>query len=400
MGVHGGYYKSGNGVQEFNRQSLVFAAAVAARQPDRTLIVSPYNALTCLAMAAKGAVGPTRDEMARLLFGVPSVDLDRRITDFAALHRGILGAMNGGGVTLKTANAVWANSDSCVLRPDYAADVMRIFNAAVQGLPFSDGATPGIMNEWGRAHTDGLIPSFIDRLAPDDMVVLASAFYFKGDWAAPFNPALTTDKTFLQDSGAALTLPMMGRSYESSDGMRYMKGPDYQAVSLVYGNPHIPPARLVLIRPDNPQQGALDWLTRQAAGGSDPAWLSLTAYQGASGFVELPRIDIAQSLELNGPLQDMGVRCAFQPLAGFSRIAEAQDLSLGEVRQKAVFRTDEKGSEAAFITSGTLRSLCMPVSIHVAFNRSFAVALQDMASGTLLFTGAVDNPGTARAPQP
>lgn len=403
-------------VQNVIKLTLAFTAAVGKDQKDKAdnLVVSPYNAMAALSMVSKGAEGQTRDELAKTLFGTDGKGLEAAVSDYAALNEKILTA-NKGQVELTTANGVWTNNDIVALKEDFAADLRKEFGAEISGESFGP-ATVDKVNNWASKNTNGLINKVLDQLSPDDAAVLASALYFKGQWTHKFDKALTEEKDFTPDGKAAAQTPTMHQDYGRKDGLTLVQGADYQAVALTYGEEKraegkSPTMRIVLLRPTDDKVSARDWLAGQA-NGKVPQWLDPAAFEKATGSVELPRLDIKQTHDLIPSLKDMGIAKAFQagstrkPGADFSAMFKkgGKEIFISKVSHDVVFKTDEQGSEAAAVTVvGMMRSASMPAPmphIDLQLDRSFVFALQDVATGAVLFIGAVNKPNNDMANGP
>ena len=264
-------------VKNVIKLSLAFAKAAANNQSDKedNLVLSPYNATMALSMVAKAAGGETRAEMAQTLFGTTPENLDAEIAKLMALNTEVLEA-NKDQVTLKTANAVWANSEQVELDAGYTGALKREFDADVTAQPFSDPATVEAINEWASDNTNKLINSIIEELGPDDLAVLASALYFKGDWTNKFDKEETKDQTFTADQAKHALTKMMSQTFDEEGALRYQEGADYDAFSLTYGKEDRdaglqPTMRLVLVRPTDNNVTATEWLAKQA-NGKLPAW--------------------------------------------------------------------------------------------------------------------------------
>lgn len=413
--VYGRYFTPE--VRNVIRLTLDFAKAVGARQddPNDNLVVSPYNHLRFLSMVAKGAAGQTREEMARVLFNVDAKDLDSEIEKLITLNRSILDA-NKDQVTIKTATGLWANSDAVTLNKTFTADLEQLFETKVTSDSFS--ANPALVkeiNQWAsdstkekREDEHGLITQIVEKLDPDMAAVLASALYFKAPWTKKFNETLTKPKTFTTDDGTASLTPTMRQRYEEGDVM-YQEGSDYEAVALTYGKDDYnegkyPTMRIVLVRPRDENQSARDWMASQADG-TVPAWLDPYAYESARGTVELPRMDMQQKHALKPAFADAGLKNAMSPAADYSGMREPGHgkLELSAITEDIVFKTDENGSEAASIVTGIISITSVrlpPRPIHVEFNRSFVLAVQDMETGAVLFAGAVNKPNKDMTPAP
>ena len=187
-------------VQNILKLTLKFTNAVGARQDDKNenLVVSPYNALMCLAMVAKGTAGNTREEMAQTLFGVSAAELDKAAADLITLNQNILDRSND-SVTLKTANGIWVNSDAGKLEGQFADDMEQNFSAAIKEDSFANPAVVKEINQWASDNTNKLITDIIDEVGPDQFAIIASALYFKGDWTSKFDKALTEDRRFTME---------------------------------------------------------------------------------------------------------------------------------------------------------------------------------------------------------
>jgi len=398
-------------VQNVIRLTLAFAEAVGRHQQDKSdnLVLSPYNAMAAISMAAKGADGKTRDELAQALYGADGKALDVAATDYATLNKDILQA-NKGQVELTTANGIWLNRDIVTLRDDFADDMKATFDAEISAEDFADKKTVDKINKWAGDNTKGLIPKVLDQLKEDDAAVLASALYFKGQWTHKFDKTLTEKKDYVQDGGAVKQTPTMRKDFVRRDELTFNVGDDYEAVALTYGEKNSeegkqPTMRIVLVRPTDENVSARDWLASQA-GGKIPAWLDDAAFRAAVGSVELPRLDIKQNFDLIPAMKDLGVKEAFNKRgADFTKMAQqdGEKLFIGKISHDTVFKTDEEGSEAAAVTVvGMVRATSIqmpPPRMDIKLDRSFVFALQDVETGAVLFIGAVNKPNADMQPQ-
>jgi Serine protease inhibitor len=87
---------------------------------------------------------------------------------------------------------------------------------------------------------------------------------------------------------------------------------------------------------------------------------------------------------------------AFDPgRADFSGMSErhAKDLFIGTVKHKTFVRVDEKGTEAAAVTSVGMRLTSLPlVERQLVFDRPFVYGIMDLKAGIPLFVGIMENP--------
>jgi serpin B len=395
-------------VQNTIKLTMSFAKAVSGNEKDQSanIVVSPYNALACLSMVAKGADGQTKTEFAKTLFNTDAANLDAEVSKLMALNNEVLDA-NKDQVVLKTANGVWTNNQSIELNPDYAAALEKEFGATISGETFSQ-ATVDKINAWADKNTEGLITKVIEELGPDNAAVLASSLYFKGEWTHKFDKALTVEKSFTDNSGIPdqLTATMRKEVTEEGD-LRYLNGKDFEAVAMTYGKENIdyndysktvrPTMRMVMVRPKDPAVNVRNWLAQQDAA-KIPLWLEPQAFENAVGKLELPRLDMDNKYDLIPSLKDMGLKAVFDGgKADLSKMGNGKggNLYLSQATHDTVLKTNEEGSEAAAVTTAVVSLECAfapPKEIDVKFDRSFAVALQDIKTGTVLFLSAVNQP--------
>jgi serpin B len=85
---------------------------------------------------------------------------------------------------------------------------------------------------------------------------------------------------------------------------------------------------------------------------------------------------------------------AFEPgLADFGPMASnplGPNLHIKRVKQKTFLKVDEKGTEAAAVTSVEMSVTCAcPSGFQVRADRPFLLAIRERLSGTVLFAGLI-----------
>jgi serpin B len=110
--------------------------------------------------------------------------------------------------------------------------------------------------------------------------------------------------------------------------------------------------------------------------------------------VKLPKFKVEYGVKrLNNALEKLGMEIAFRPFeANFSGIASTapENLYISYVDHKAVVEVNEKGTEAAAVTSIGVGVTSVPPSFVV--NRPFFFEIRDDRSGSILFMGEILNP--------
>jgi serpin B len=121
---------------------------------------------------------------------------------------------------------------------------------------------------------------------------------------------------------------------------------------------------------------------------------ALDAAAPERGELILPKFKLESGSSLKASLEALGMKDAFtSERADFRDLSSGSNLFLSDVAQKAYVAVDEKGTEAAAVTSvviGITAMLPQP-SFQMKVDRPFLFAIRDKSSGALLFLGAVQN---------
>ena len=345
------------------------------------VFVSPLSAQMALAMAAYGARGTTQRAMLDAM-GLGGLGADPAAREAGALIDRLTAS---GCATVEIANGLWARR-GLDLDPGYLKTVQSTFKGAARPL---DTGSAKMINDWVSHATHGKISSIVDSVPRDVLIYLINAIYFRGDWQAPFDAALTRQAPFHRAGAADVTVPLMVRS----GIFTYGEGSDYQALALPYRGDTV---RMVVILPSAPlvPSGFAQYLEptrfQQVVAGLQP---------GLSGELQLPRFSLDFKASLLEPLSALGMGPALQAGADFLGIAPScgNHCFISDVTQKSRLEVDEKGTTAAAATRVAIAvSGRVGASFKVVVDRPFLTAIQDTATGTLLFVGVIGDPTTGR----
>jgi serine protease inhibitor len=294
---------------------------IAAGQPGKNIFISPFSAACALQMVANGAAGQTKSEMESVLKTAGWADRDLK-DSYRDLSRSLTAPR---GATLEIANSIWYQ-DGIRLKPGFIADNKSYFKAGLAPVDFESPKSADIINGWARKNTRGKIDGVVSfPFPPLTTLVLADAIYFKGKWVTPFKKEATQPREFHLPDGRFEKTPMMQRD----DKFNYQEKAEFQAVQLPY-NGHL---RMEVFLPktnSSPQKLV------EAFRGKD-AWQKSVenGFREREGFLVLPKFKIAYEVELNAPLEALGMKQAFvQGVANFSAMAN-EPLFVGEVKQKS-----------------------------------------------------------------
>ena len=316
----------------------------------------------------EGGIQAVNDYCKKLIYGLPKVDKD---------------------VTLNIANAIFVNKDY-TLKSQFQKDMQYYYDAKAEALDFKSSKTLDHINGWCKEKTNGMIPTILDKVSPEMVSYLLNAIYFKADWTKKFDQKDTRTETFTTESGQT-KLPLMHQDVL----INYLKNDTYAAVEIPYGNGFW--SMTVML----PEEGKTteDIISLLAQRG-----LYTKTYTGGEGMMftphevdlKLPRFETNSDTDdiqggLKGLLETMGIRLAFDE--NFAQIPNMckSSVYINMMRQKAVIKVNEEGSEAAAVTvAGMANCTSCPIEYPKATfhaNRPFVYVISELSSGVILFVG-------------
>ena len=366
-------------VTEGNTFSMQFLDKVNAAS-DKDYILSPLSMQFLLGMVLEGARGETADEIAAVL-GYQDADA-AAINEYC---RSMLGQLPGLDKKTKIllADAIYVD-DGFDLLDSYKKTVRDYYRAEVSNLDFSDSqGSADIINRWCADHTENLITKILDETSQDMLCYLLNALYFKSAWAKKFNASLTADRKFAREDGTTAKVPMM----QDYGNYRYAEGTTFEAVRLPYGNGAF--AMNVLL----PKAGKK--VADVTAELKETDWMAFNAKMSLSEVdLWLPKFQTKFGIKLNDVLTDMGMPAAFNPKKADFTAMSPDALCLSFVRQDAVIKVDEEGTEAAAVSSaGIIKNTSVGPSSFVIFHADhpFIYLITEASSGAVLFAGRYGN---------
>lgn len=339
--------------------------------------VSPVSLQFLLSVILNGAQDGTADEIARTL-GFEASQLD----DLNAFSRAMLDQLPqlDPATKLTIGNAVFVNQ-IYPIEKKYKGLVEKFYDAEVRNLDFkNEKASLGAINGWCNKETNGLIPSVLDSVDPEMFAYLLNALYFKGEWTWPFHERWTEERPFRLESGQEKQVKMMMKERKFA----YSENDLCQQVCLPYGNCSF--SMYVLL----PKEGHT--VAEVLASLDGEAWKEMRRHMYADEKVDLwlPRFETRYHVKLNDILKEMGMPRSFKPGADFKAMSRNADF-LDFVMQDAVIKVDEKGSEAAAVTTaGMMGATAIPEPpkiIEFHCDHPFLYLIAEAATGSILFAG-------------
>ncbi|MDP3275581.1 MAG: serpin family protein [Deltaproteobacteria bacterium] len=307
-----------------------------------------------------------------------------------ALQRALEGSAQRPGFALASAARVWPGRSFAVL-PAYQRDALRYFGAEVVTLDFARDpeAQRRTINGWVSEQTCTRIPELLQAgaISASTPLVLTSAVYFLGRWAAVFDRNETRDAPFFLGDGSAKQVPMMHGPLTG----RFVQDGNARLFELAYEGDELvldlvipaPGARLSEVLPRLSAQTLARW-TESAT----PTHL----------HVALPRVTLREPSRLRASLTALGAPSLFAG-ADLRRLTAGTGPSIDEVIHEVYLDLNESGTEAAAATALTgYGSGAVPPSF--VLNQPFVFALRHRPTGVVLFVGRVVDPAPERPAAP
>lgn len=336
---------------------------------DKNCILSPYSVLTAMAMSANGAEGNTLAQM-EAAFGMSIDDLNRWLSS----------ACEQSGAELISANSIWfRQEEGFEPSPEFVQTNEDAFDARIASAPF-DSQTLEEINRWVSERTDGRIPSILDSLSNEALMVLVNALTFDAAWQTPYTEDALFDGQFTAADGTVQEVTMMrGKErFFLDDGkatgfVKNYEGERYSYVALL------------------PNEGVS--MEEYVASMTGEKLLALIDHASEETVnTVMPAYQAETFADMSDTLQAMGITEAFSPNADFSGIDDVP-MCIGQVLHKTCLKVHAKGTEAAAATAVTMEKTAMinRESKEVILNRPYVMAIVDRETNAIVFLGVVNS---------
>lgn len=374
-----------DGETEISVSDLTFADKLNAQMPaDKNYMFSPLSVKMALALAANGAEGDTKNEILNTL-GVKNLD------EFNTLSKDLIKRYSQTDIlSLNIANSIWINKDKTTqnFSKNFKNIVTEYYNADVKTVDNKNAVSE--INSWVKDKTKGKIPQIIDN-ADNFWAMLINAIYFKGAWENEFSTSLTKPDEFTNADGTKTQTDFMNKT----SWIPYAETKSAKIIELPYKN------RVdkfsdsgEYIGTDSFDDLDVSMYLMLADSGINAERELDTAINGKSfertyTKLSMPKFKIEYSERLNDTLKNIGIKTAFDTkTARFEKMFDSGNMWFTDTIHKTFISADEKGTEAAAVTSiGMGGSALPPEPIELKFNKPFYFAIRDNTSGEILFMG-------------
>ena len=330
---------------------------------NENYMFSPFSVKAAMAMAANGAEGQTKKEILDVL-GIKNLDEYN-----SCMKNTIETYKNGENVTVNIANSIWLNKDNIPtdFLDSYKKTIRDFYDGEATEVDSSNAVDK--INSWTKDKTNGKIAQIISD--PSFSTSLVNAVYFKANWQGEFMPS--GKMTFHSKDGSEKDIDFMQkteyRSYAEQGGVR--------AVGIPYKSGANNSFSMYIMMADN------DF--------SPEATLNSMNFENKRVCLKMPKFRISCTRSLKDDLKATGIKTAFDAdTADFSKMNSLPQY-IDEVLHKTYIDVDEKGTEAAAVTSvslGATSSMERPEEpIEFTADRPFTFLIKDNTSGEILFMG-------------
>jgi serpin B len=357
---------------------------VEKSQPELNTCISPFSVSMALGMCSNGARGETAEEIKQLLY---NREFHKQV--FNRSVKNYLDSLThlDHNVKLEIGNSIWIRQEFPVA-DQFIEENREYYNARVENLDFNKNEAVEKINNWVAKSTNNKIEEIVQPpLDAQTIMFLINAIYFNGKWTNQFDPKRTKQDVFYTTDSAEVDCQMM----RIKEDFIYFENDGMQIIDLPYGQKKF---SMTIVLPR--KIGGLDSILTSLSGEKWQQWVDKMSKQEVRLF--LPKFKMDYKIKLNQVLIELGMPAAFDPdrsnFAGINK-EYAEKIYIDQVLHKTFLEVDEKGTEAAAVTSArmTVTSTYPPKEpVIMRIDHPFLFAIRERQTGNVLFIGKIGNP--------
>ncbi|XP_071431410.1 alpha-2-antiplasmin isoform X3 [Pithys albifrons albifrons] len=343
-------------------------------ESNRTnVILSPLSIALALSHLALGAVNQTEKHLLEVM----------HLQSVPCLHH-MLGTLRRrlSGSTLSLASRLYLQKGFEV-KEKFLEDSARFYEAKPMTLSGISENDLVAINNWVKEATHGQIPTFLQQLPENTVMLLLNAIHFHGFWTNKFNISFTGPDVFHLDSKFVVPVEMM-KAHQYPLSWFTLESQDIQVAKFPFKSN----MSFVVIVPNqytwNPSHVLENFPYKQ---------LCRLFPREVPTTVKIPKIKLNYQLELNKVLSQMGLQELFTS-PNLQKITDGP-LFVSSVQHQSTLELQEDGVEASAATSVALSRSASAFSL----DRPFVFIIFEDETGIPLFIGSIQNPNPGAAPQ-
>uniref|UniRef100_A0A8C0HLA7 Serpin family F member 2 n=1 Tax=Buteo japonicus TaxID=224669 RepID=A0A8C0HLA7_9AVES len=239
------------------------------------------------------------------------------------------------------------------------------------------------INKWVKEATNGQIPTFLQQLPENTVMLLLNAIHFHGFWRSQFDANFTGPDVFHLDNEFVVPVEMM-KAQKYSLSWFTLESQDIQVAKFPFKSN----MSFVVIVPNQ-----YTWNNSYVLENLPYEQLCKLFPREVPTTVKIPKIKLDYQLELNKVLSQMGLQELFTS-PNLQKIAD-EPLFVSSIQHQSALELKEDGVEASAATSVAISRSVSAFSL----DRPFIFVIFEDETGIPLFIGSVQNPNPNAAPQ-
>ena len=291
----------------------------------------------------------------------------------------------GDNFTLATANKIFIRKGVKV-KQRFLENLKKHFNSSVSAIDTTKSANAArTINKWIENNTGCKLKDVVkaNMITESTRMLIINAIYFKAKWKIPFNKNYTKDEKFFMPGNKTVQVQTMHLFKQVL--LTELGNLKTKAIRLPFQGDKVV---MDILLPDD-RDGLAELETKLSS--VDVALLVKEKAVNREVKIKLPKFSFETEIELNEPLEKLGIKTIFQPggLNGMS----TESLQADQIVHKAVIEVDEEGTEAVAVTVVVIpQSVSGTTSPDFIADHPFLFFLRETSSGLILFQGKVNNP--------
>ena len=308
----------------------------------KNLMISPLSIYHILSLTTNGAQNQTLEEMVKTLGHENKDEMNN--------ENKLVSSSVGKLQSIEMANAVFTK-----FKPeDQFTSMIKVYKSIIDILKDVEQ-----VNKWCSEATHNKIQNILDKLTPNDLMVLINAIYFKGIWKKTFDK----NKTYQNNFNNFNKTPIMKDFMNITDNFDYFENDNIQSISLNYTKDNL---KALIILPRN------DDINTYISNFSSENYIDIIKnLNNQKVNLSLPKFEINFSARLEQNFINLGMVLPFSDSADFSGMTREHKLKIGRIIHKTFIKVDEEGTEAAAATVVVMTKRCFIPTLAMNVDHPF-----------------------------
>jgi len=308
----------------------------------KNLMISPLSIYHILSLTTNGAQNQTLEEMVKTLGHENKDEMNN--------ENKLVSSSVGKLQSIEMANAVFTK-----FKPeDQFTSMIKVYKSTIDILKDVEQ-----VNKWCSDATHNKIQNILDKLTPNDLMVLINAIYFKGIWKKTFDK----NKTYQNNFNNFNKTPIMKDFMNITDNFDYFENDNIQSISLNYTKDNL---KALIILPRN------DDINTYINNFSSENYIDIIKnLNNQKVNLSLPKFEINFSARLEQNFINLGMVLPFSDSADFSGMTREHKLKIGRIIHKTFIKVDEEGTEAAAATVVVMTKRCFIPTLAMNVDHPF-----------------------------